>query len=51
MSEFWHEFSHLMRDPAHWAFEFVGDFAGAALAWPYARWRIRVHDRKVHGHA
>lgn len=44
-----HEFMHILASWEHWAFEAVSDLAFAALAYPFAWWRIRRHDRQKHG--
>lgn len=47
------ELSHLLQDPAHWAFEGITDivFTGALLLAgriPFRRW-LRRHDEQHHG--
>jgi hypothetical protein len=44
-----HEFIHLLTDPAHWSFEVVTDVVLAVPAYYVGKWRVRVHDRNVHG--
>lgn len=58
VSEHWNEFLELLHDPAHWAFEIVGELTtglGFWLAsapfwkrWFNKRW-VRV-DNETHGH-
>lgn len=45
-----HDLTHVLTDPAHWVAEGVMDLVFTfAVAYPLAKWRVRVHDRKVHG--
>lgn len=43
-----HELGHLLTDPAHWSFEAITDLTFAVPAYLLGRWRLRVHDRRVH---
>jgi len=44
----WGEFTHLLGDPAHWAFEAVSGAVYAVPAVIVTKWRVRIHDRKKH---
>ena len=44
-----HEILHILTDPAHWVGELVMDTTFAIPAYLVGRWRLRVHDRTVHG--
>jgi hypothetical protein len=43
------ELSHILLDPAHWIAEFMMDFTIAIPFYFIGKWRVRVHDRNVHG--
>ena len=42
------EFEHIIASWQHWTFEAISDMAFAVLAYPFARWRVRRHDRIKH---
>ena len=44
-----HELTHVLLDPAHWVAEFGMDTAYAIPVYYLGTWRVRGHDRKVHG--
>lgn len=44
-----HELTHILASPAHWIFEVVSDLVFAVPAYFIGRWRVRIHDRRVHG--
>lgn len=45
-----HELTHVLTDPAHWIAEGVMDLVFTfVVAYPLAKWRVRAHDKKVHG--
>lgn len=43
-----HGFTEIVTSWDHWAFEVVSDLAFTAVGYPIAKWRVRVHDKKVH---
>ena len=44
------ELTHILLDPAHWFAEIVMDLVFTFIvAYPLAKWRVKAHDRKVHG--
>lgn len=43
-----HGFWEILTSWDHWAFEVVSDLAFTAVGYPIAKWRVRVHDKKVH---
>lgn len=51
MSEFWQEYTHLLTDPAHIAFELtlMAIIDGMILKLLVPHW-IKRHDREVHNH-
>ena len=52
MHHFWHEYLHLITDPAHLALEFtmviMVDVILLGMAWPLVKRAIRRHDKKFH---
>ena len=44
-----HELGHLLTNPAHWVFEVITDFVFAVPVYYFGKWRVRAHDKKVHG--
>ncbi len=42
------EILHIITDPAHWVGEVVMDGTLAIPAYFLGRWRLGVHDRKIH---
>ena len=43
------ELVHLLLNPAHWIYEGITDVAYAVPFYFIGKWRVRVHDKKVHG--
>jgi hypothetical protein len=54
MHTVWTEYTELLTDGAHWAFEITTDLILGAIFYPigvriWHRW-VRKHDKEVHGH-
>ena len=45
---FWADYTGLLRDKAHAAFELTWEAVTFLVTYPIAKWRVRVHDRKHH---
>lgn len=43
------ELLHILASPAHWIFELISDIAFAIPVYYFGKWRVRAHDKKVHG--
>lgn len=49
MHNFWSEYTMLLQDGAHWAFELTIEGITAAIGFVIGRYFLRRHDSKVHG--